>query len=314
MPAGPSSSPLSISAARKMARQLITHHLGAAPRRIVTQSGGLTNFVFMVNHPEGELVVRLSPDPVKINAYIKEQWAIAKVRELDVPTPDILEVGNEVVPYPYMISRKVEGREATFHPHRLEILRTVGKYAARINSIRTTGFGGTFDWSNNQLSKNDSWDEFLDKELSLPKRLAILQKRKILNRAQVNRLSSTLRSLGKPSRRPTLNHGDLRLKNVLVNEKGAVTAFIDWEDCISSLAPYWELSLALHDLSIDEKQTLLDGYGLKAGKVSEMAPYFRALNIINYAPKIERLAEEKDTERLEQYRHRLNGALDLYCL
>jgi hypothetical protein len=30
--------------------------------------------------------------------------------------------------------------------------------------------------------------------------------------------------------------------------------------------------------------------------------------------KIERLAEKKDTERLEQYRNRLNGALDLYCL
>jgi hygromycin-B 4-O-kinase len=127
-------------------------------------------------------------------------------------------------------------------------------------------------------------------------------------------LSSALKSISKQSKKTTLNHGDLRLKNILVNDKGAITAIIDWEDCISSVAPYWELSLALHDLSIDEKQALLEGYGLKVGKLPEIVPVLRALNIINYAPEIERLADEKDTVRLEQYRVRLSGAFDLYCL
>lgn len=157
---------------------LIAHHFGSKPKRLVRQGAGATNFVFVVKHAGGDLVVRLSPDPAKINAYIKEQWAIAKVRELKVPTPDILEVGNEVVPYPYMILRRVEGKEATFHPQRLEILREAGRLGALINSIRTTGYGSTFDWSNNQLSKNDSWNDFLEKELMLESRLKTLKKEK----------------------------------------------------------------------------------------------------------------------------------------
>lgn len=312
MPAQPSAE-ISATKAREMARAVITHHIGSAPKRIIAQGGGLTNFVFIVSHAEGELVVRLSPDAAKLNNYIKEQWAIQKVRELKVPTPDILEVGNEVVPHPYMISRKVEGTEATFHPQRMDILRELGKYGALINSIRTTGFGGTFDWSKNQLSKNDSWDDFLDRELSLGHRIEVLEDQKILSKEQTKKIAATLRGVGKLSMRPTLNHGDLRLKNVLVNEKGAITAIIDWENCISSLCPFWELSVALHDLSVDEKEVLLEGYGLKPGKMGDLVPVWRALNIINYAPKIERLAEEKDSARLEQYRFRLNGGLDLYC-
>jgi aminoglycoside phosphotransferase (APT) family kinase protein len=311
----PSATPLAAikpAAARKMVRAVIAHHLGSPPKRVHAQSGGLTNYVFMVTHAEGELVVRLSPDPAKIKDYIKEQWAIAKVRELKVPTPDILEVGNEVVPHPYMISRKVEGKESTFHPQRLEILHEMGRYGALINSIRTTGFGSTFDWSNNQLSKNDSWDDFLDRELALDHRLKTLEKCRILSKARAKKLAATLRGIGKLAKRPTLNHGDLRLKNVLVNEKGAVTAIIDWEDCLSTLSPFWELSVALHDLSVDEKQVLLDGYGLKPAKVDEIVPLLRALNIINYAPEIERLLEERDSAQLERYRLRLTGGLDLY--
>jgi hygromycin-B 4-O-kinase len=314
MPPEAPSPQIKVSAARRMARSVIAHHFGSPPNRITAQGGGLSNFVFMVKHEKGDLVVRLSPDPVKINSFIKEQWAISRVRELKVPTPDILEVGNEVVPYPYMISRKVEGREATFHPQRLEILREAGRYGALINSIKTTGYGGTFDWSNNQLSKNGSWEEFLKKELTIERRLQTLRKWKMLTAPQVRKLSSALKSISKQSKKTTLNHGDLRLKNILVNDKGAITAIIDWEDCISSVAPYWELSLALHDLSIDEKQALLEGYGLKVGKLPEIVPVLRALNIINYAPEIERLADEKDTVRLEQYRVRLSGAFDLYCL
>ena len=35
-----------------------------------------------------------------------------------------------------------------------------------------------------------------------------------------------------------------------------------WEFCSSNVAPYWDLSLALHDLSIDAKQASLGGYGV----------------------------------------------------
>ncbi len=63
----------------------------------------------------------------------------------------------------------------------------------------------------------------------------------------------------------------MRLKNVVVDDRGTITAVIDWEFCTSNLAPYWDLSVALHDLSIDAKQQFLVGYGLRDSKVREIA-------------------------------------------
>ena len=104
------------------------------------------------------------------------------------------------------------------------------------------------------------------------------------------------------------------MKNVLVTDKGKITALIDWEDCMSSLTPHWDLSLALHDLSTDEKLEFLAGYGLDEDQFLEMAPLIKAINVINYAPYIEQLSATNDAAKLAQYRLILSGALDLYSL
>lgn len=279
---------------------------------MVRLGGGITNAVFRVDHPEGEFVVRLSPEPAKIKEYLKEQWAIARAREAGVPTPEVLEVGAEVAPFPYMVMRKVEGREATHHPERMAILREMGRLTALIHTVRTSGFGHTFDWSGNRLSRKETWGDYLRRELRLDERVALLDRLGMLTRPQLRTLRATLRGMAGLEEGPSLNHGDMRLKNVMVAEDGAVTAVIDWEFCTSNIAPYWDLSLALHDLSIDAKQAFLGGYGLREAEIVEMAPVLKALNILNYAPFVERAAEEGDEERLSQFRVRLSGALDLY--
>jgi aminoglycoside phosphotransferase (APT) family kinase protein len=300
--------------AKEMARQLIAHHFGNKPKRIVHMASGLTNFVFLVYHPEGDFIVRISPEATKVQVYMKEQWAVVQAREIGVPTVEILEVGNQVVPAPYMISRRVIGQESTFHPNRLQILRDMGRQATLINSIPTTGFGSTFDWSGNQLSRNETWREYLDKELQVEARLETLKKYRMLAPKDLKTLRSICKDMAGWKPEPSLNHGDLRLKNVIVNEAGEITAIIDWEDCVSSVSPHWDLSIALHDLSIDEKQEFLEGYALPEKKLIEVAPFIKALNLSNYVPEIERLADAKEALRLEQYKTRLSGALDLYSL
>jgi len=298
--------------AREMARLVIGHHFGSRPRRVIHKASGLSNFVFAVNHNEGDFIVRISPEQARLNSFIKEQWAQAQARKIGVPTPEILEVGSEIIGQPFMISRTVEGDEATFHKERLKIVREMGALAALINTIETNCFGSTFDWSSNQLSRNETWKDFLEKELQAENKLQILEKRKMLDSLQIKKIRKILADTAKLKIKPKLNHGDIRLKNVIVDETGKITALLDWEHCTSNLAPHWELSLALHDLSIDEKQEFLEGYGLKEKKILEIAPAVKAINIINYAPEIERLAQEKEKTKLEQYRTRLSGALDLY--
>jgi aminoglycoside phosphotransferase (APT) family kinase protein len=310
----PDTAEIGVEETKELARRLIEHHFGKKPRRLVHLPSGLSNFVFLAYHAEGDFVVRISPESTRIQDFIKEQWAISKAREAGVPTPEILEVGNHIIPMPYMVSKNVVGQEATFHPNRLQIIREMGHYAALINSISTTGFGYTFDWSSNQLSRNETWKDFLYKELHIEERLQILEKRRMLTPQAFKKFSAIVKKMARWTPKPSLNHGDIRLKNVIVNEEGKINAIIDWEDCLSNAAPHWELSLALHDLSIDEKHELLQGYDLKPKVITEMSPFIKALNLLNYAPKIDRLATRKDTAGLEQYRTRMRGALDLYSL
>jgi aminoglycoside phosphotransferase (APT) family kinase protein len=303
-----------LARAKDLARQVMMHHFGQKPERIRHMASGLSNFVFKVRHPEGTFVVRLSFDPSRLNSFIKEQWAQNRAVEAGVPATEILEVGNDIIGCPFMISRAVEGEEATHHPNRLEILREMGRYGALINSIPTSGFGGTFDWSSNQLSHNETLAEFFAKELRIDERLELLEKRRMLDAAQIKRLHKIFREAEEAKFKPHLNHGDLRLKNVMVDEAGQIKAFLDWEHAISSITPVWDLSIALHDLSIDEKQEFLGGYGLPEKKIREFAPLIKAINFINYVPEIERLFAAKETLLLEKYRTRLTGVLDFYCL
>src|SRR5690606_20759521 len=143
------------------------------------------------------------------------------------------------------------------------------------------------------------WHEFLRTEFKLAERLKVLREHRMLPDRRLARIRSILEGAYAQGRKPALNHGDLRLKNVIVNSEGEITAILDWEDCLSSLAPEWELSLALHDLSVDEKQIFLRGYGIGPSEIMAIAPMMKALNVVNYVAEIERLARDKKSTDLE---------------
>ncbi len=72
------------------------------------------------------------------------------------------------------------------------------------------------------------------------------------------------------------------------------------------------VSIALHDLSIDDKQLFLEGYGISPKEYTGMYETIKSLNLINYAPVIVDLVKRNDYSTLEYYRLRLSGCLDLY--
>jgi aminoglycoside phosphotransferase (APT) family kinase protein len=297
--------------ARTMVAAIVEHHLDMPPRRVVAASGGLTNHVFAVDHAAGPLIVRINESAEKINDFLKEQWAIARAGAAGVPVPEVLEVGMQAVPHPYMIARRVRGENANVHRHRRTVLQQMGHLGALINSIATDGYGQTFDWSHNRLSRNASWCEFLEREVSIDARLQALQRHRMLSAAQARQLRAALLAVPPSSLKPRLNHGDMRPKNVLADERGRVTAIIDWEDCCSN-PPLWDLSLALHDLSIDEKRAYAEAYGIEERELLAIAPAVRALNVLNYAPAVEQADAEGNQAELTHLRLRLNGVFDLY--
>jgi aminoglycoside phosphotransferase (APT) family kinase protein len=296
------------------AADVLEHHFDKRPSRIKRLSGGLTNHVFEGRIGRDDFIVRISDDAAKLQTFIKEQWAVKQARRVRVPTPEILEVGNTVIDKPYMISTKVDGIDATRWPHRLETARQMGQFAAKINSIATKGYGAVFDWSRNMLSKNKSWKEFLENELKMDARIELLASRRLMRPSALKKLRRNFTELLQWRGRPALTHGDIRFKNVVLDEGGKIRALLDWENCTSNLTPHWELSIALHDLCIDEKEAFLEGYGISSRDYERLSGAIKTLNILNYSGAIEDAIEHKNRHRLEQLRARLNGAFDLHSL
>ena len=262
-----------------------------------------------------DLVLRISQKPAKLQKFMKEQWAVTAARKNGVPTPHILEVCNDIIGLPYMISRKVTGESAGTMGHsRVAVLRELGEYAATINAIVTHDFGHIFDWSPNKLSRNRTWKDYLDNELHVSERLEIFQRTGILDSVHLKKLRRQIEIMRRWTPSATLSHGDIRLKNVMLNKNQKIVAILDWENCTSNVAPHWELSIALHDLTMDEKQSFLEGYGLELKRYMEIAPAIKALNLLNYADVAHRAMKRKDKARLSGLRARLNGAFDLYSL
>jgi aminoglycoside phosphotransferase (APT) family kinase protein len=298
---------------RRLAKKIVRKHFRTEASRIVYRSSGRTNYVFAINHVEGQFIVRISPNPERMDAFLKERWATEKVRKVGVPSPEVLAVGNDIGDEPYMITRRVTGTEASHHPKRNRIIHEMGRFAAMINSIRTTAFGANFDWSANGV-KHHTWDDYLKEEFRIDERFEFFNKQRILPQATLDHLIGTIEASRHDRIRPSLNHGDLRLKNVIVDDDGEIAAILDWDDCISTIAPQWELSIALHDLSIDEKQLFIEGYGLNNQKLEEMAPLIKAFNIVNYHGVVEQAMKDHDREKLAGLKLRLIGALDLYSI
>ena len=257
--------------------------------------------------------MRISPDPNRIEAFKKELWATQKVREAGVPSTEVLIVDQDKDSELYMITRRVTGLEASHHPQRKRIIHEMGNYARIINSISTKGFGAQFDWTNTGF-KCRTWSDYLDNEWEFEKRLQLFSKHKILSQRAVTKLRKTINETRTLRIKPSLSHADLRLKNVMVDDDGEIAAIIDWEECLSTIAPQFELSISLHDLSIDEKHIFIDGYGLDSEAVAPMGSLIRAFNIINYSDAIERAVEVKDHKMLAEFKLRLNAGLDLYSL
>ena len=121
-----------------------------------------------------------------------------------------------------------------------------------------------------------------------------------------------LREMRAWRRAPSLNHGDLRLKNVIVSpEDGRVLALLDWEDCVSAPPPFWDLAIALHDLGPDEKEALLEGYGYTPRRFEQVARVLRVLNLLNYAWVLHEAQAAGDRQRVAWLRARSRGAFDV---
>jgi aminoglycoside phosphotransferase (APT) family kinase protein len=305
--------PERVAEAEAIARRILRSHFGVAEAALTYNERGISNYVFEAAIPRGPVVLRIGPAERQKDRFTRERCVIEQVREAGVPVPEIIEQGEEDG-WTYMAVHRMAGDPATDHPQRLKILSETARLAAaRIHRVRTAGFGPDFALEGKCGGGDVSWRGWLDDGLNAADRLHYLRHHRIVSQDQHREFAETLEAVRQWSGFPILNHGDLRLKNVLVDANADIVGLIDWEDCVSSAGPHWDISVALHDLNVDEKEAFLDGYGLNAAEIREFAPAWRLFNAINYVPHIERMLREADKAGLESVRNRFAGALELYA-
>lgn len=301
--------------AERLVGEVARRHFDEKPKRVRQCGGGLTNSVYEFRVSSGDYIVRTHVNATKINDYLKEHWAMRAANAVGVPTPKVLEVGNFADGRPYMVAERVHGVEGRIAGDRLDLLAALGRQAACLHGVRTHGFGGVFDWSANELSRHASWPSWLAEGFGAERRLGVLLSHRMIDSKQGDALRRVGASMSRWRRPPVLQHGDLRLKNAMVDStSGKLRAVIDWEGAMSLPTPWWDLSLALHELGCDEKEAFLAGYGLAPKAFAAGLPFVRFFNVLNYARAVESAAERKDAEHTALLRARLQGGTDLYGL
>lgn len=301
--------------AESVARHILGSQFGASGAELLPKEDARTNYVVEAVTGHGPVVLRMGPAAEAKARFERERCVTARVRDEGIPAPEVM-CSGESAGWAYMILRRMPGRPATNHPRRLEILNEAARAAAtQIHRIRTIGFGFDFSLDGMPCGKGEStWAGWLIGVLGADRRLEFLRLHGIISDRQFGRLLETLQAVEEWSYPPVLNHGDLRLKNLLVDETGKILGMVDWERCVSAIGPHWDLGIALHDLGVDEKEAFLDGYGLSPDEVLRLVPVWRLFNALNYFPAVRRRVGSGSAEALARIRNRFRGALDLYAV
>jgi aminoglycoside phosphotransferase (APT) family kinase protein len=273
--------------------------------RVLPISGrGSVNKVFIVEAPNTKFVVRMSDQNESLNEYTKEAWCIDKAMVRGVPVATVLDVGV-IEGHAYIIQGYIsgdEGRDSQFP--RNYIWRQLGRYARVIHSIEVTGFGLKLQ----DLTEGDSrqsWLEYLNYNIESLNENDELIKLGVVTQSQSRVIRAIFEDLKREAFNFGLNHGDLSLKNVIVDESGKVN-LLDWGSAEASIVPHHDLiqMLKMNMLENDPDsaaiQSFLDGYGISESEFEQIRPTLESLLLLRAFDKL-RWAIDCDIKRLERF-------------
>jgi aminoglycoside phosphotransferase (APT) family kinase protein len=265
---------------------------------------GDVNKVFLVETKAAKMIFRTN-EAASLDEYEKEKWAAKRAVEKRIPTPEILRSGvfdNQA----YSIQKYVEGAEGRSLPAGDDgfIWGKLGEYAKQIHQIEVGGFGLSFRDMTAGGAQN-FWLKYLEYNIESLNDRDELLKLGVITQAQSKIVREVFKNLRERKFRFGLNHGDLSLKNTIVDDKGTVH-LIDWGSAEASIVPHHELiqllkmNLLENDPNDLQLAAFLDGYGISDEEFKEMTPDLEALSILRAFDKL-RWALDRKIESLDEY-------------
>ena len=291
---------------------LVRRELERDPSEIERVHGqGHVNAIFYVRADDDVLVARVN-EAANLAQFRKEAWCLERAEAASVPGPRVLALGVDG-PLSYMFESYVPGEHGASVAQAEAVWEALGDYARRIHSITVEGFGdamiapGRF---------GGDWRAHLTYNLEALSPSDELLRRGLIDAPLQRRLRERLRQLDRTQLRIGLCHGDLSLKNTVV-ESGRVT-LLDWGSAEAHVVPHLDLLEALKSsFRLDAEAmgfgALLRGYGLDVGDFTALRPELEALLCLRALDKL-RWALDRRPDRVEHYSVYLRDVLAFVAL
>ena len=265
---------------------------------------GKVNKVFVVEAVNHKVVIRMSDRGEAFDEYTKEAWSIEHAAARGVPVPSVISVG-QCDGNAYIIQSYIAGDNGKDSPApKLGTWRELGKYAKLIHSIGVSGFG----LSLSEITRGDarkSWLRYLEHNIESLTEDDPLIKLKVLTPLQSKLVRDVFANLRRHEFTFGLNHGDIALRNTIVEKRGRVH-LIDWGEAEAGIVPHRDLieMLKMNMLEGDPDDAqigaFLDGYGISPAEFKRMMPELESLLVLRTFDTL-RWALDSNVEDLDRY-------------
>ncbi|MGM0883187.1 MAG: phosphotransferase [Bacillota bacterium] len=243
---------------------------------------GITNQVCVVETKSHKVVVRMN-DKDTFPSFIKEKWCIEQAAAVGIPGPEVLSIGI-VDETAYMIQTFIDGNnglESTVP--RSYIWRQLGEYARHIHSIQVKGYGdnlidpvhGEFQ-SPSHAGSDGSWQGYVQYNINSLTEYDRLIGLGVITQMESQRVRKLFENLKKETFRFGLNHGDLSIKNTIVNQANQVI-LLDWNAEVNVVPHVTVIQLMHYQIlgleegpNIEEFKAFLDAYGISVADLADM--------------------------------------------
>lgn len=273
---------------------------------------GFVNRVYRAETEKFQFIVRIN-DANSFDEYKKEVWASEQAILKEIQTPKILKVGifgNKTFTIQKFING-IEGRD--FPGNKKFIWKKLGEYAQRIHKISVKGFGLSF----RNMTQDDSkieWLRYLNYNIESLNDEDELLKLNVLTKRQSQQARKIFEILKAREFNFGLNHGDLSLKNTIVDDAGIVH-LLDWGSSEASIVPHHDLiqllkvNMQQNDPDNSEIQAFLEGCEIDKSQFQEMLPDLEALMLLRSFDKL-RWAIDWKIEELNNYIFDVNKTVE----
>ncbi|AOZ90837.1 phosphotransferase [Paenibacillus crassostreae] len=278
---------------------------------------GFVNQVFVVETEYRKVVIRMN-DKGTYPSYIKEKWCIEQAAAVGIPGPEVLSIGiaDDTA---YMIQSFVDGDNGLDSSVlKSDIWRQLGVYAELFRSIQVKGYGenlidpvlGEFQ-SPSHAGSDGSWIGYVQYNINSLTENDRLIELGVITRMKSLKVRQLFETLKKGSFDFGIIHGDISLKNTIVNQAGQVI-LLDWGSAEVSVVPHGEIIYLIQcqiqsgDPNNEEFKAFLDGYGISINDLAEM----RQLLLLRAFDKL-RWAIDRSPDLIEPFAEYAKQVVDM---